>query len=65
MKHVLDFEKPVIELRDKITELKRLTEESEMDLSEEIATLEKRLENTKKMFTTEWLPGSGPNGKTP
>ncbi|WP_101844629.1 acetyl-CoA carboxylase carboxyl transferase subunit alpha [Halobacillus sp. Marseille-P3879] len=48
MKHVLDFEKPVIELRDKITELKRLTEESEMDLSEEIATLEKRLENLEK-----------------
>ncbi|MFC7320335.1 acetyl-CoA carboxylase carboxyl transferase subunit alpha [Halobacillus campisalis] len=44
MKHVLDFEKPVIELREKITELKRLTEESEMDLSEEIVTLEQRLE---------------------
>ncbi|WP_173915858.1 acetyl-CoA carboxylase carboxyl transferase subunit alpha [Halobacillus sp. Marseille-Q1614] len=44
MKHVLDFEKPVIELREKISELKRLTAESEMDLSEEISTLEKRLE---------------------
>ncbi|MCP3025455.1 acetyl-CoA carboxylase carboxyl transferase subunit alpha [Halobacillus sp. A5] len=48
MKHVLEFEKPVIELRDKITELKRLTEESEMDLSEEIATLEQRLEKLEK-----------------
>ncbi|WP_082233608.1 acetyl-CoA carboxylase carboxyl transferase subunit alpha [Halobacillus massiliensis] len=44
MKHILDFEKPVIELREKITELKRLTAESEMDLTEEISTLEKRLE---------------------
>ncbi|QAS53955.1 acetyl-CoA carboxylase carboxyltransferase subunit alpha [Halobacillus litoralis] len=44
MKHVLDFEKPVIELREKIVELKRLTENSEMDLSDEIVTLESRLE---------------------
>ncbi|MGR9049086.1 acetyl-CoA carboxylase carboxyltransferase subunit alpha [Halobacillus faecis] len=44
MKHVLEFEKPVIELREKISDLKRLTENSEMDLSDEIVTLEKRLE---------------------
>ncbi|ARI76817.1 acetyl-CoA carboxylase carboxyl transferase subunit alpha [Halobacillus mangrovi] len=44
MKHVLDFEKPVIELREKIADLKKMTENSEMDLSEEIKTLEKRLE---------------------
>ncbi len=44
MKHVLEFEKPVMELREKISELKRLTEDSEMDLSEEIVTLENRLE---------------------
>ncbi|UOQ94119.1 acetyl-CoA carboxylase carboxyl transferase subunit alpha [Halobacillus shinanisalinarum] len=48
MKHVLEFEKPVIELREKIAELKRLTEESEMDLSEEIVTLENRLEKLEK-----------------
>ncbi|MGP4075720.1 acetyl-CoA carboxylase carboxyl transferase subunit alpha [Halobacillus sp. K22] len=44
MKHILEFEKPVIELREKIAELRRMTENSEMDLSEEILTLEKRLE---------------------
>ncbi|MBN9655348.1 acetyl-CoA carboxylase carboxyl transferase subunit alpha [Halobacillus sp. GSS1] len=44
MKHVLEFEKPVIELREKISDLKRLTENSEMDLSDEIVTLENRLE---------------------
>jgi acetyl-CoA carboxylase carboxyl transferase subunit alpha len=44
MKHVLEFEKPVIELREKIADLKKLTENSEMDLSDEIVTLEKRLE---------------------
>ncbi|MBN8236922.1 acetyl-CoA carboxylase carboxyltransferase subunit alpha [Halobacillus kuroshimensis] len=44
MKHVLEFEKPVIELREKIVDLKQLTDSSEMDLSDEIAKLEKRLE---------------------
>lgn len=44
MKHVLEFEKPVIELREKIVDLKKLTENSEMDLNDEIVTLEKRLE---------------------
>ncbi|WP_053218929.1 acetyl-CoA carboxylase carboxyl transferase subunit alpha [Virgibacillus senegalensis] len=45
MKQVLDFEKPVVELREKISELKAFTKDSEIDLTEEITTLEKRLEN--------------------
>ncbi|WP_188206406.1 acetyl-CoA carboxylase carboxyl transferase subunit alpha [Alkalibacillus aidingensis] len=44
MKNVLPFEKPVVELREKIAELKNFTNESEVDLTEEIATLESRLE---------------------
>ncbi|GAA5416333.1 acetyl-coenzyme A carboxylase carboxyl transferase subunit alpha [Paraliobacillus ryukyuensis] len=44
MNQVLEFEKPIVELKEKISELKRLTEGSEMDLSNEISTLEKRLE---------------------
>lgn len=44
MKQVLEFEKPVIELKEKIAELKEFTSDSEIDLTEEIATLEKRLE---------------------
>lgn len=44
MKQVLEYEKPVIELREKINELKKLTEGSDIDLSNEITTLEKRLE---------------------
>lgn len=43
MKQVLEFEKPVMELREKIAELKQFTNESEVDLSEEIQTLEERL----------------------
>ncbi|PWU69175.1 acetyl-CoA carboxylase carboxyl transferase subunit alpha [Gracilibacillus dipsosauri] len=43
MKQVLEFEKPVIELREKIEELKKMTQNSEIDLSEEIAKMEARL----------------------
>ncbi|NPC93712.1 acetyl-CoA carboxylase carboxyl transferase subunit alpha [Bacillus sp. WMMC1349] len=39
----LEFEKPVIELRDKIAELKKFTQDSDMDLSSEITKLENRL----------------------
>lgn len=44
MKQVLDFEKPVVELKEKITELKAMTKASELDLTTEITTLESRLE---------------------
>jgi len=43
MKHVLEFEKPIVNLKEKIEELKRYTKDSEIDLSEEIQTLEQRL----------------------
>ncbi|RDW21583.1 acetyl-CoA carboxylase carboxyl transferase subunit alpha [Oceanobacillus chungangensis] len=43
MKHILEFEKPIINLKEKIVELKKFTSESELDLTEEITTLEKRL----------------------
>ncbi len=43
LKQVLEFEKPVIELREKIEELKKMTQNSEIDLSEEIAKMEARL----------------------
>lgn len=41
--HLLDFEKPIVNLRDKINELKKITTNSDIDLSNEINTLEKRL----------------------
>jgi acetyl-CoA carboxylase carboxyl transferase subunit alpha len=43
MKQILEFEKPIVNLREKIAELKKFTGESEIDLTEEITTLEKRL----------------------
>ncbi|MEI3614345.1 acetyl-CoA carboxylase carboxyl transferase subunit alpha [Pseudogracilibacillus sp. SO30301A] len=43
MNQVLEFEKPVVNLREKIEELKKISNDSEIDLTEEIKTLEKRL----------------------
>jgi acetyl-CoA carboxylase carboxyl transferase subunit alpha len=43
MKHVLEFEKPIVNLKDKIEELKRYTKDSDIDLAGEIQTLEERL----------------------
>ncbi|MFE7915528.1 acetyl-CoA carboxylase carboxyl transferase subunit alpha, partial [Bacillus mobilis] len=40
----LEFEKPVVELRNKIRELKDYTKNSQMDFSEEIRILEDKLE---------------------
>lgn len=43
MNQILDFEKPIYHLRDKINELKKISHESDINLKDEIATLEKRL----------------------
>src|SRR5690625_3462214 len=43
MKQLLDFEKPIINLKEKIDELKSITKDSDIDLTEEIKTLEQRL----------------------
>ncbi|KYD17724.1 MAG: acetyl-CoA carboxylase carboxyl transferase subunit alpha [Caldibacillus debilis] len=43
MAYVLDFEKPVIELRNKIDELKSIMNDADVDLAEEIQKLEDRL----------------------
>ncbi|UCZ52262.1 acetyl-CoA carboxylase carboxyl transferase subunit alpha [Bacillus shivajii] len=44
MAEQLPFEKPIVELKNKISELKSFTAEKEIDLSGEIDKLEKRLE---------------------
>lgn len=42
MKHVLDFEKPIVELEQKLAEVRALA--GQLDLGEELAELERRLE---------------------
>lgn len=44
----LDFEKPILELELKIAELKSLASDGSIDLSEEIKTLESRLEKVRR-----------------
>lgn len=43
MKHVLEFERPIVHLKNKIKELKAISKDSEIDLTEEIKQLEERL----------------------
>ncbi|MEA2013325.1 MAG: acetyl-CoA carboxylase carboxyltransferase subunit alpha [Verrucomicrobiota bacterium] len=45
---ILEFEKPIHELQQKIVALQQLNEENDMDMSEEIAQLTKKLEAKKK-----------------
>ncbi|WP_103020428.1 acetyl-CoA carboxylase carboxyltransferase subunit alpha [Salinibacter altiplanensis] len=42
--HLLDFEKPLVELEDKLTEMRELNAETQDDLSKEIEALEERVE---------------------
>ncbi|RFU70741.1 acetyl-CoA carboxylase carboxyl transferase subunit alpha [Peribacillus saganii] len=44
----LEFERPVVELRKKIDELKNLTKDADVDLSEDIERLENRLQKLEK-----------------
>lgn len=56
MKQILEFEKPVIALREKIVELKKFTKESDLDLTEEIVKLETRLEKLENDIYTNLKP---------
>lgn len=56
MSKVLEFEKPVIDLRDKIAELKKLSLENEIDLTEEISTFERKLASLENDIYTNLKP---------
>lgn len=45
---ILEFEKPIIEIQEKIEELKKISLESGMDLNKEIETFEKQAKDYKK-----------------
>mgnify|MGYP005765950403 CR=1 FL=1 len=45
---VLDFEKPIMEIQEKIEELKKISAESGMDLNKEIETFEQQADDYKK-----------------
>src|ERR1700690_3700530 len=52
MKHQLDFEKPIIELQEKLDELRKHPETHALDISieEEIQLIEKKLEETRRQI---------------
>src|ERR1039457_1984709 len=52
MKHQLDFEKPIVELQNKLAELKKHPETHSLDISveEEVSLIEKKLEETKRQI---------------
>ena len=52
MKHQLDFEKPIVELQQKLEELKKHPETHSINISfeEEVALIEKKIEETKRQI---------------
>ncbi len=48
MTTVLDFEKPILEIQEKIEELKKMSQESGMDVNKDIEVLEQEAEDFKK-----------------
>ncbi len=52
MKHQLDFEKPIVELQNKLDELKKHPEAHSLDISveEEVGLIQKKLEETKRQI---------------
>ncbi len=52
----LDFEKPIVELYDKISQLKELSKEGGMSLEDDIAKIEKRAELLKKDIYSQLSP---------
>lgn len=48
MSTILDFEKPIMEIQEKIEELKKISVESGMDLNKEIETFEQQADDYKK-----------------
>ena len=58
MKHYLDFEKPILELQRKLDDLKKQSESQSLsvNLDEEIAQIEKKLEETRKQIFSSLTP---------
>ena len=56
MTAVLDFEKPILEIQEKIEELKKISVESGMDLNKEIETFEQQADDYKKELYSNLKP---------
>ncbi len=56
MATVLDFEKPIVEIQKKIDELKKMSEESGMDLDKQIENFERQAQDYKKELYSKLKP---------
>ena len=56
MATVLDFEKPIIEIQNKIDELKKMSEASGLDMESQIKTFEKQAQDYKKELYSKLKP---------
>lgn len=56
LKHLLPFEKPLIELYKKLEELSNLSSQSKINMEEEIRLMEKRIETTRRHIFTQLSP---------
>ena len=65
MRHQLDFEKPIVELQNKLDELKKHRETSSLGISfeEEVALIEKKLEDKHRKELHALLEKSGIAGQ--
>ena len=57
MTTVLDFEKPIMEIQEKIDELKKISMESGMDLDKEIETFEQQADEYREKLYSNLTPG--------
>jgi len=55
-KYSLDFEKPIHDLEDQLANLRRMSEESRLDVNAEIKAILEKLENTKKRIHSDLTP---------
>lgn len=65
MTAILDFEKPIMEIQEKIEELKKISMESGMDLSKEIDTFEQQAEDYRKDLYSNLKPSQNCRLQTP
>ena len=56
-KHSLEFEKPLLELEKQLDEILQSSQDTDLDFSQEIKAIEKKIELTKKKFTPILHPG--------
>ncbi|MBQ7126422.1 acetyl-CoA carboxylase carboxyl transferase subunit alpha, partial [bacterium] len=53
---VLDFEKPIIDIQNKIDELKKISETSGLNMDEQIQSFEKQAQDYKKELYSKLKP---------